>query len=146
MTNPEPGQRLVALSLSGTVAFTVLSVAAVVVDGLEPLALAFDGVLFAIGCAIFLLAIVTATRRSREAEMGIGGLFFLAGSAPRRVRWLLLGSLAAQVVVALTTASLRLFTPLAGGILVPMYGLALTGLWGARYGSFPARRRPSPMP
>jgi hypothetical protein len=27
-------------------------------------------------------------------------------------------------------------------VLVPMYGLGLSGLWGARHGSFPARTGP----
>ena len=34
---------------------------------------------------------------------------------------------------------IRPFTPLAFGILVPMLGLGLIALWGARHGTFPAR-------
>ena len=52
--------------------------------------------------------------------------------------------LAIQVVVALLTASIRLYTPLAFGILVPMWGLGLAGLWGARYGTFPPRPATEP--
>jgi hypothetical protein len=44
-----------------------------------------------------------------------------------------------QVVVALVTAIARPFTGLAFGILVPVFGLGLAGLWGARRGSFPSR-------
>ncbi len=47
------------------------------------------------------------------------------------------------------TAGVRLYTNLAAGILVPVFGLALCGLWAARHGRFAARtpppqRRPAP--
>ena len=45
----------------------------------------------------------------------------------------------ASVAVALVTAGLRPFTSLAFGVLVPMFGLAQAGLWGARYGRFGSR-------
>jgi hypothetical protein len=48
--------------------------------------------------------------------------------------------LAVEILVALTTASVRPFTSLAFGVLAPVYGLALAGLWGAQYGTFKPRR------
>jgi hypothetical protein len=36
----------------------------------------------------------------------------------------------------------RPFTSLAFGVLSPLFGLAMAGLWGARHGSFGARTRP----
>ncbi|CAN5183122.1 hypothetical protein BH18ACT4_BH18ACT4_10820 [soil metagenome] len=104
-------------------------------------------VLFAVGCAVFLWAYALAVGRSRSDSIGIGGLYFLAGdTAPRPVRTRLMIALAVQVVVAVAAASLRPFTPIAFGILVPMFGLGLAGLWGARHGEFPsnvATGRPS---
>ncbi len=107
---------------------------------------AFIGVFFGVavswffaGSALFALDVVLAAGRSRESAMGIGGLFFLAGSAPRRVQWLLLGSLAVQVAVSVAGAAVRPFTPLAFGTLAPVLGLALCGLWGVRHGIFPDR-------
>lgn len=134
---------LVRASWAGTAVFAVAAFAAVVVEHLEPISLGVDVVLFGLGCLAFLGAIVVAARRSREVEMGIGGLFFLAGSAPKQIRTHLLGALGVQVVVAFLTASLRIFTPLAGGMLVPVFGLGMAGLWGARFGEFPARRKAS---
>jgi hypothetical protein len=142
LRSPE-GDGLIRLSWGATSAFAVFALAGVAWPAARPLALAVDVVLFVAGCGAFLWAIAVAAQRSRTAEMGIGGLFFLAGSAPSDVRRHLLGSLGVQTAVALLTASLRLFTPLAGGILVPMLGLGLCGLWGARHGSFPARSQPS---
>jgi hypothetical protein len=55
------------------------------------------------------------------------------------VRAALLGSLAVEVVVALATAAARPYTSVASGILVPVYGLALCGLWAARHGRFAPR-------
>ncbi len=40
--------------------------------------------------------------------------------------------------------SIRLYSPLAFGFLVPVYGLGLCGLWGARYGTFEPRPVPEP--
>jgi hypothetical protein len=84
-------------------------------------------------------AYAVAVGRSRTDLIGIGGLFFLAGSAPRSVQRPLIASLVAEVVIAGVTASTRIYTPLAFGVLVPMYGLGLMGLWGARFGTFPPR-------
>jgi tetrahydromethanopterin S-methyltransferase subunit C len=95
--------------------------------------------LFLAGCALFMIDLVLAAARSRDDAMGIGGLFFLAGSAPRGVQRHLLGSLAVQVVVAVGAAALDPFTPLAFGTLVPTIGLAFCGLWAVRHGLFPAR-------
>jgi hypothetical protein len=95
-------------------------------------------VLFFAGCAVFALDIALAAARSRDDAMGIGGLFFLAGSAPRPVQVHLLGSLAVQVAVAVLGAALHPFTPLAFGTLVPTSALALAGLWSVRHGLFPA--------
>jgi hypothetical protein len=55
-----------------------------------------------------------------------------------------LGSLAVEVVVAFGTAAARPYTIAASAILAPVYGLALCGLWAARYGTFPPRRPPEP--
>ena len=80
-----------------------------------------------------------AIGRSRTDLIGMGGLFFLAGSAPRAVQRSLWASLAVEVVVAVATAAARPFTPLAFGVLAPMFGLGVMGLWGAKFGTFPPR-------
>jgi hypothetical protein len=54
----------------------------------------------------------------------------------------LLVPLGIQIVVAVATAAARPFTPLAFGILVPLYGLGLAGVWGAAFGTFGPRRQP----
>ena len=48
-------------------------------------------------------------------------------------------SLVLQLAVVFTAAGLRPFTSVAFGILVPMFGLAVAGLWAAKYGTFPKR-------
>jgi hypothetical protein len=69
----------------------------------------------------------------------MGGLYFLAGSAPRRVQVTLMGAWAVQIVVAFTVASMGMFTGAAFALLAPMWGIGLAGMWGARHGSFPPR-------
>jgi hypothetical protein len=131
-------------ALWGTAVFVVTSVLAAAVKQAELVALIVSLVLFAAGIVVFLWALLVAAGRSREHEMTMAGLFFLQGSAPPDVRRKLLGAFAAQVVVGLGVAIARPFTSLAFGLLVPVYGLALVGLWGARHGQFPPRRPSSP--
>ena len=132
-----PGRAIIVASWVATALFGVVSVPAVI-DPERFVALFFgvSVVLFFTGCAVFVLDLVLAAARSRDDAMGIGGLFFLVGSAPRPVQVHLLGSLAAQVVVAVVAAALHPFTPLAFGTLVPTVALSLCGLWAVRHGLF----------
>jgi hypothetical protein len=84
-------------------------------------------------------AIVKAALRSRTDLIGIGGLFFAAGSAPRRTALVLQAALGVDVVVAFAAAGARPLTSLAFSVLVPLWPLGLMGLWCARHGTF-ARR------
>jgi hypothetical protein len=136
-----PGAGLINAAWIGTGVFAATAVgAAIVPDILRIPALVVALVLFAVGCVCFLWAYAIAVGRSRTDDIGIGGLFFLAGSAPSEVRRPLLTALVVQVVVAFATASVRTYTTLAFGILAPMFGLGITGLWGARHGTFPRRQ------
>jgi hypothetical protein len=106
--------------------------------------------LFAIGVVTSLAAYVRAIDRSRVHEIGVANLFLLSGTtAPRAVKRAMLSALAAQVVVAIGGASYGFvglrdddLNPLAFGILVPMFGIGLNGLWASRYGSYGPRLRP----
>lgn len=120
--------------------FAVTAVAAVASNGARPFAAAVALTLNVAGVIAFFWAYAIAVNRSRSDAIGIGGLFFLAGDvAPAWVRRAMLGSLAAQVAIGVGTAAARPFTSLAFGVLAPLYGLALTGLWGARHGRFENR-------
>lgn len=108
----------------------------------EAMALAVAVALFAAGCAIFLWAFLVMAGRSRTERLELAQVWFLTGpSTPRTVRRSLLGALIVQVVAGLATAAVRPYTSLAAGVLVPMYGLGLCGLWAARHGHFPPRPR-----
>ncbi len=138
---------IIKASWIGTAIFGVTAIAAAIdPDVFAGVALAVALVLFLVGCVVFLVAFLHAVGRSREVEIGIGGLYFLAGTAPRAVQLHLLGSLGTEVLIAFATASARPFTSLAFGMLVPVYGLGLCGLWGARHGTFAARVPSPPQP
>jgi hypothetical protein len=149
-TRPPAGRQgddILRASSWGTAVFVAVAVvAAVDPDRFGTVALVLDVGLFAAGCVLFVLAFLRAAGRSRTDAIGIGGLFFLAGdTAPPDVRRRLIGALVLQTVVGLGTAGVRLYTNLAAGTLVPVYGLGLCGLWAARYGRF-GRRPPPPGP
>jgi hypothetical protein len=131
---------LIRASWLGTALFVAVALAAAAVpDTLAVVAVIVDLVLFGAGCVAFAATLLRAAARSRTDEISLAGLWWLTGTAPAPVRRALLGAFGVQVVVALATASARPFTGLAFGILVPVYGLGLAGLWAARRGSFPSR-------
>jgi hypothetical protein len=135
-----PGQAIVRLSVAGTGLFVVgASAASIAPEQLGFASAVIDLVLFAVGTAAFLWAFAVAVGRSRTVVIGVGGLFFLQGCAPKVLQRVLMSALVVQVVIAFVTASIRVYTALAFGLLVPMFGLGLAGLWGAVYGWFPAR-------
>lgn len=144
-----PGRWIVRASWASTVLLAAATTAAAV----DPSAwtapfLVVALVWFLAGSALLAVDVVLAAARSRSDAMGIGGLFFLAGSAPPAVQRPLLGSLAVQVVVSVTGAAVRPFTELAFGTLAPVLALGWCGLWAVRHGTFPPRgaqpERPAP--
>jgi len=136
----ERGRRLVQASWAGVVAHGVVAAGAVLTHGLRGPHTVVALVLFAAGTVAMGAAIVKAADRSRSALLGIGGLFFVVGSAPRRTAWALQIALGADVVLAFAAAVSRPLTSLAFSVLVPLWPLGLMGLWGARHGTFPSRR------
>jgi hypothetical protein len=136
--NPE---RIVFVAEWGTAVFVVSALsAAVFPDALAVPSITVAVTLFALGCLAFVRTLLLAASRSRRETIELGALFFLSGSAPRPVQIRLLGAVAIEVVVALATASARPFTALAFGVLVPVFGLGLCGLWAAVAGTFAPRR------
>lgn len=136
------GDDIVRASLAGTAGFALSAGLAAARPAAAPAALAVAGVLFVGGVVAFAGALVRAAARSRTEQLHLSGVFLLDG-APPRARRLLLGSLALEVAVAFATAAARPNTSLAFGILAPVWGQGLAGLWGARHGRFPARPAPT---
>ena len=135
------GAGILRASWAGTAVFAVTAAVGVAVEGaLAWVAFAVAVALFVAGCIAFVWAYAVAVRRSRTDEIAVAGLYLLSGSAPKEVRRQLLGSLAVEVVVALATAAARPYTIAATGILAPVYGLGLAGLWAARHGTFAPRQ------
>jgi len=153
-----PGaRRIVVASWIGTALLVVTAVPATIApDPFAVAAVVASLALFFAGVIAFAWAYFLAIGRSRTDLIGMGGLFFLAGSAPRSVQRHLLTSFAVEVVVGIATASAWLIVPghfseatvnpLAFGLLAPMYGLGVMGLWAARYGTFPPRPADQPRP
>ena len=101
---------------------------------------------FSLGIFAFLWGYWTAVQRSRQDNISVAALYFLIDKcAPRSVSVRMNVVLGVQTLVAIVTGIARSSTDgkagstLAFGILVPMLGLGLNGLWGATYGSFSPR-------
>ena len=138
-----PGSGIWRSNVLATIAFIVFAiVAAAAPDALRIPFAVFSCALFAIGTFAFLGAYGRALSRSRTDAITIPGIYGLSGSSPKGVQWRFHLVTLVQTVAAVTTAAIRPFTAQAFGILVPMLGLGLGGLWAARYGVFGERDDP----
>ena len=111
----------------------------IAIDLFAPVVVGLSVVMFTVGTVLFFVAYARAVGRSRSETLGVGGIYFLSGSAPATVRRGFMRSFAAQCVVVVVVIALRPFTSLVLGALAPIYGLGCSGVWGARYGWFPPR-------
>lgn len=136
-----PGEdKIYRFDLSATVAFTIAAVVATIFPGPLRIPFAvFSCTLFAVGTIAFLWAYGKAIERSREQDVSVAMIYGMSGVAPRAVRLRFHLLTFVQSAVAIATASIRPFTAQAFGILVPMLGIGLAGLWAARNGSFSER-------
>lgn len=152
---PEPldaahGQALVRADVVGTAVFVAALAIAVPLRNDragQVLIVVVSLMLFAVGIATGLWAYTTALERSRTHEVGVANLYLLTGTtAPRRIKRIMSLALAVQVVAAISGASIGVaglseneLNALAFGVLVPMFGIGINGLWAARYGSYGPR-------
>jgi hypothetical protein len=143
------GDVIVIADVVGTLAFSVTAITAAVVfsTAAQWVGAITAMALFAIGVFVFLWSFWNAVQRSREEQIGVMQMYLLLGDpTPPRVRRIMLSMLGIQICVGLATALARSEsddgspgTSLAVGILVPMFGLGLNGLWCAFHGVFPPR-------
>jgi hypothetical protein len=154
---PGPASALVRADVVGTALFALAVAVGIPLDDERPVQVTFAVIsmaLFAIGAAGCLWAYVSALERSRTDEIGVANLYLLTGpTAPRPVKLTMTLALVAQVVLALVGAIIgaaglsgNQVNALAFGILVPMFGLAMNGLWAVRHGSFGPRVDTSVQP
>jgi len=138
-TDPE-GAKLYRTDLYATIAFTIAAVlAAIFPDPLDIPFAVFSTILFGIGTIAFLWAYAKAIERSREHDVSVAMIYGMSGVAPKEIRRKFHLLTFVQSAVAITTAAIRPFSPQAFGILVPMLGIGLAGLWAARHGTFTER-------
>ena len=136
------GRRIISFTWQTTVVFSVTAIVTAISPTLffRVVAVTVALVFFALGMLVFLAAYLRSIGRSRYEVISVAGIYLmLGGVAPPAVRRSLYSALAVQIVVALATASVRPYTSLAFGVLVPLLGLALCGLWSSVCGTFPPR-------
>lgn len=128
----------VRVATVATVVLVLVQLAAVVSPGgvAGVIAVVWALTLFSVGSIAFLWAFLVAAARSRDEQVTIAGVIWLTGSAPAEVARALRALLAVQIAVVLLTAVLRPFSPVAFGILAPMFGLGCLAWYGARHGVF----------
>lgn len=149
--------RPVLVDTIGTVVFAVVVAIALPLRDERPAQIAVGAVsmvLFTIGAVTALWAYISALERSRVDEIGVANLYLLTGrTAPPPVKRLMTSLLAAQVVIALGGAIFGAMglegsevNALAFGVLVPMFGIGMNGIWAVRHGTFGPRIDPAVHP
>ncbi len=153
MTNDgaaQPGAGVVRLNVAGTALFLTALAIAIPFRNHRFAQFLIGGVsmaLFAIGVATTLWAYTRALDRSRVEEVGVANLFLLTGgTAPKAVGRTMSSALIVQVVAAVGGAWIGVvgldqgqLNALAFGVLVPMFGVGMNGVWAARHGSYGPR-------
>lgn len=148
MMDDVKGRPIIQLNIFATCVFLVASLVAAIVfhEPYKTIAVSIDLLCFSLGVIVFLWGYWTAVQRSRQDTISVAALYFLVdGVAPKLVSVVMNSLLALQLVGAIATALLRSSTAgqrgstLAFGILVPMLGLGLNGLWAAYHGIFSSR-------
>lgn len=134
-------QGLLRLQWQATLVFVAATVLNVLTDGAIDIPYAvLCTIAFVVGFIAFSLGFWNGLQRSKEEEVTLWGLVAASSThVPARARTIHWASIVTQLVGAVVAASLRAFTPQAFGLLVPMLGLGLAGLWGSRYASFHPR-------
>jgi len=144
-----PGSLLIKCNLALTAVFVAMSIVAAVTFTApwKTIGVAVSLGCFSVGIVAFLWGYWTAVQRSRTDNISVAALYFLVDKcAPQSISRLMNGTLGVQVVVAVATAISRTTTDgrtgstLAFGVLAPMMGLGLNGLWGATHGTFAPRQ------
>lgn len=142
------GSIIVKINAALTALFVITALTAMLLfsQPWKAIAVAVCLVNFSIGIVVFLWGYWNAVQRSREDNISVAALYFLIdGCAPKSVANRMNALLGVQTIVGLATALARTSTDgergstLAFGILVPMLGLGLNGLWGAFHGQFAPR-------
>ncbi len=143
---------IVQANLLGTLLFVLSAVGAAVTYGAteRAVAAAVALVLFFAGIVAFAWSFWNAVQRSRTEMVAVTQLYLLLGDAiPPSVRRPMLAALAVQFAVGLATAIGRANAPdgspgtsLALGVLVPLFGFGLNGLWAAFHGDYRERTDP----
>ncbi len=143
------GDLIVRIDAVGTALFVITAAASAIVfsSAAQWVGAITAIVLFAIGVVAFLWAFYNAVQRSRAEQISVTQLFLLLGDpTPARIRRTMSALLLVQVVTGFVTAFARPNTAdgspgssLALGILVPMFGLGMNGLWAAFHGDFALR-------
>lgn len=137
------GRGLVVASWAGTGVLAVTVAAGVgALDTVAPAVVAVSAAMFLAGSVAFFLAYARAVARSRHELIGIGGLYFMAGSAPRSVRRSMMGSLWVEVALVVVAVAVKPFSSLVFTSLAPVYAIGLAGMWTSRHGAFPRKAGP----
>lgn len=118
-----------------TAGFVLAEVAALLFGGVAlRVFVALSLAMFVVGCVAFLWAFAVGVSRSRYETIAVSTIYGLAGTETQGARLPLFGSIVVEVIAAVAGAAAKPFTPMAFGVLAPMFALGMTGVWGARYG------------
>jgi len=148
MMNNVKGRLIIQANIALTCVFLLSSFVAAIVfrEPFKTIAVVIDLLCFSLGVVVFIWGYFSAVQRSRKDTISVVELYFLVdGVATKKVALVMNSLLGIQLMGGIGTALMRSSTDgqrgstLAFGILVPMLGLGLNGLWAAHYGNFSSR-------
>ena len=132
---------LIKLSGIGTALFLLTGVVASIRSSFEVIYVIVSLTMFSVGVLLGIRAFAQSVSKSRYEVITTIDLIKLPKDTPQRVKLILYGSLAIEVIGSIVLASLQSSTNFAFGILASLFALGSLNMWAIINGRF--QRRPN---
>ena len=137
--NQAKSDYLIKLSGIGTVLFLLIGVVASIQSSFEVVYVIVSLTMFSVGVVLGMRAFAQSVLKSRYEIITTIDLIKLPQDTPQRVKLILYGSLAIEIIGSIVLASLQSSTNFAFGILASLFALGSLNMWAIMNGRFQKR-------
>ena len=137
--NQAKSDYLIKLSGIGTVLFLLIGVVASIQSSFEVVYVIVSLTMFSVGVVLGMRAFAQSVSKSRYEIITTIDLIKLPQDTPQRVKLILYGSLAIEIIGSIVLASLQSSTNFAFGILASLFALGSLNMWAIMNGRFQKR-------